>query len=77
MFETICFFKGQLNLLNIYFNNQIGIIKSNIISLGITILTFGILMIFNFKYSEVLIYSLGIASFQFFSYLSLKKYENF
>ena len=76
VFETLCFFKGQLNLLNIYFNNQIGIIKSNIISLAITISAFGILTVFNFKYSEILIYTLGIASFQFFSYLNLKKYEN-
>ena len=76
VFETLCFFKGQLNLLNIYFNNQIGIVKSNFTSLAITISAFGILMIFNFKYSEMLLYCLGIASFQFFSYLNFKKYEN-
>ena len=76
LFETLCFFKGQKNILNIYFNNQDGIIKSNFISVVITIVGFGILMLFNFKYQELLLYFLGAASFQYFSHLNLKKHQN-
>lgn len=76
LFETFYFFIGQQNLLNIYFNNQNGIIKSNLLSIVVTSLGFAVLMIFNFKYHEIVLYILGTASFQYFSYINLKKYQN-
>ena len=75
-FETLFFFKGQFNLLNIYFNNQSGIIKTNFITIILVSCLYFSLMLINFKHQEIVLYIIGITSFQFFSYLNIKRYQN-
>lgn len=75
-FETLIYFKGQFNLLNIYFNNQSGIMRTNFITVILTSSFYFSLIFISFKYQEIVLYITGITSFQFFSYLYLKRYEN-
>ena len=76
IFETLWFFKGQFNLLNIYFNNQLGIIKANCFTAISVFIVYLLIINLNFYFKEILLYIYGISCYQFLSYIQLKKYQN-
>lgn len=72
LFESIWFFCGQFNLLNIYFNRQTKIILANILSLASIAILAPVINLINIPWSGIILYLTGCSLYQSFSFIIYK-----